>query len=307
MTGKMTVALALGAVTWACTGWAQQDDQSGTVVRYVGTKTGTAWARPCLLLVVAPRQGGGAADLVVPNRDPEARKFDPDPTVVEVVKKLKPGDLLQIRTSKLQGHQVLNFVQPYHPQPGEDDPYAFGFVQTIEGKISGQDSLGVSLSKGQKSQTVWLPNYKDKEGKWTPDEELAAAVKGFKKGDIVEVRLQSGGANPILKSISPYKPPEKAEFVKSLEQTVGEVTYLAAEVKKDGDSLQLLVPARKNERGEMVRDAELVGKVRALKAGQVVEFKSRQQGGQRFLVDVRATGERVTSRPVQEKPKGAAD
>lgn len=266
---------------------AAQDDTA--VVKYVGAKEGRAWSRPAMIVIVAPRDGRGTAELLVPNRNPEGRTLDPDPVVVNIVRDLKPGDLIEVRTGKLEGHNILRSIRPYKPKPGEDDPEAFTFVRVVEQKVGNQDVLGVELKKDAASQTVPVPNRTDDNGKPVPDPELAAKVRSFAKGDLVEVKVAREAGKIVLASIKAYKPPDRGKFVKSLEQKVEEEAFLAIEVAQDDQTTKtLLVPNHKDAKGQNVPDAELSAAVKKLRPGQTVLFRTRQDGQKTFLTEARA-------------------
>ena len=259
-----------------------------TVVKYVGAKQGRAWGQPVVLLVVAPRKGGRTASLVVPNQDPEAGKLNPNPLLVSLVKSLKPGDLIEIRTMKLRGQNILRSIGRYEPKPGEDDPKAFTFVKTAQPKIDGQQYLAVVLQKDRKFQTLLVPNRKDERGAPAPDEKLAEKVRKLVVGDVVEVEAARVGAQMQLKDLKPYKLPEKANFLKLITTRHAEQKHLAVRIRRhSGEADELLIPNRKNLTGKTVHDPELHAAARKLRAGQPVLFRIREELGQPWLAEIR--------------------
>ena len=220
------------------------EENTTSVVKYVGSKTAKIGGKEVMVVVVGPKQGAGAKEITVPNRDKDSKKLDPPSRIVDTVKELKPGDLIRVVTFVSDGRIMLEDIEKYQPQPGEDDPYAFTFVEFVEDKAAGGNRLGVKLKKDEKTVTVWLPKVKNAEGQMVPDEELAQAAGKFHEGDIVEVRVQGSGQTMTLKSIWEYKAPETAEFVKTSEQQVGEVNYLAVELKKDEQTTTVRISSR---------------------------------------------------------------
>jgi hypothetical protein len=267
------------------------------VVRFIGTRQGVAWGKPVLMLLVAPRQGGLVFDLVVPNRDLSASKLDPDPSMAGLARSLKRGDLIQVATFRHQGRDLISSFDVYVPQPGEDEPNVYRLVKTVPEPTR----LGVVLQKDERTLTVYVPSRRLDEGKWVQDEKIAAAVKGLKQGDLVEVHLEGS----VITRIGRYQPPEKAEFVRTFTEEVNEVTYQAVELRRGQESVTLLIPAGRNEGGGVVSDGQQVAKVRALKPGEVVQFTSRQQDGRSYLVDIKATSQRAVSRPTSETAQPA--
>ena len=272
------------------------DDQ---VVRYVGAQKGTAWGRPVLKLLLAQRYGRGVATVVVPSKDPMARKYNPSQTVVDVVKDLKRGDLVEISTAKFRGFTMLRSIRRYHPKPGEDDPDAFIFVKHLTQKVSGRDYMAVALKKRTRVQTILVPNRKNDDGKWVPDEKIAAQVKKLEADQIVEITIEKTAGRLYLKSIRPYQPPVKGSFVKLIaKKKVGEQECAAIVVKVDGSEREILIPNRKARGDKVVPDRKLLAAVKKLKADQPVECKTVEEDGQTWLARVKAL-----KKPPAPKPK----
>lgn len=269
------------------------------VVKYVGAEKGTAWGRPVMKLHLAERYGRGVATVVVPNKDRRARKYDPSPAMVDVVKDLKRGDLVEIRTTKLRGVTMLTFIRRYHPKPGEDDPDAFTFVKHLTQKVSGRDHMAVALKRGNRAQTILVPNRKNDEGKWVPDEKIAAQVKTLEANQIVEITIEKTAGKVLLKSIRPYKPPVKGSFVKLIaKKKVGEQEYAAIVVKVGASEREILIPNRKAGGDKMLPDQKLLAAVKKLKADQPVEYKTLAEDGQTWLARIEAVKKPPAPKPL---------
>ncbi len=270
---------------------AERPDQLSTqleVVRYLGAKEGRAWGQPVMLVLVAPRQGSGSATLVVPNRDPEARKLDPQPVILDLVKSLKPGDLIQVLTAEIERQRVLRFLRPYEPKPGEDDPNAFTFLKAVEEKAGGRECLAVTLEKDGNSQSVPLPEEKNEQGQLAPASRLAEQVRKLTDGELVEATVELVGGKIVLKDIKPYKPLVKGRFVKLTDVRQDEQKHLAVEVKLGEESRLLLIPKSKEDKDAAAREAELTAAAKKLRPGQPVLFRERKDGQQHWLEDIRA-------------------
>ena len=309
MTTRTAAVVLIGTVLAAC--WQAspaarrerdkpKDKPATEVVKYMGAQKGSAWGRPVMKLLLAPRYGQGVAKVVVPNKDRMARKFDPSPAVVKVVKGLKPGDLVEIRMVKFRGVNLLRSIRRYHPKPGEDDPNAFAFVKHLTRKISGREYLAVVLKKANRSQTILVPNRKNDEGKWVPDKDIAEQVRKLEADQIVEITVKKTAGKVFLNSIRPYEPPVKGSFVKLIpKKKVGEKEYAAIAVKVAVTEQEILIPNRKNRAGKTLPDPKLLAAVKKLKADQTVEFKTLKEEGQTWLVRIKVVKNQPSPRPTR--------
>jgi hypothetical protein len=218
---------------------------------------------------------------------------------VDVVKGLKRDDLVEISTTKFRGVTMLRFIRRYQPKPGEDDPDAFTFVKHVTQKVSGRDYMAVALKKGNRSQTILVPNRKDDEGKWAPDKDIADQVKKVEADQIVEITVDRAAGKVFLKSIRPYEPPVRGSFVKLIaKKKIGEAEYAAIVVKVNADEREILIPNRKVGADKMLPDMRLLAAVKKLKADQPVEYKTLEEDGQTWLSRIEAV-----KKPPAPKPK----
>ena len=193
---------------------------------------------------------------------------------------------------------MLRSIRRYHPKPGEDDPDSFTFVKHLTQKVSGRDHMAVALMKGNRAQTILVPNRKNDEGKWVPDEKVAEQVKKLEADQIVEITIEKTAGKIYLKSIRPYEPPVQGSFVKLIEKKkVGEKEYAAIVVKVDGSEREILIPNRKAGRDKMVPDRKLLAAVKKLKADQGVECKTLDEDGQTWLTRIRAVKKPPAPKP----------
>ena len=271
---RRTLLTCLASLLAAVTLTVAADAKPGeAVVKYAGYKQGAAWGRPCMILLVAPPAGGGQSELIVPNQNPMAMKYDPSPIVLDVVKNLKPGDLIKIRSSTGQGHTILNAISAYTLKPGEDEPNVYTFMEVKDSQPVGQVTYtGVTLGKLGASQLALVPNTKDKDGKLAPDEAILAAVKDLKKDSQVEVQLEKQGNLFVIKSIRAYAPPAQGEFVKTSQQKTEQGDVTVVEIKEAQKNVLAWVP-NVSVGGKSAPDAALMSAAKTLKPGQAVMYK----------------------------------
>lgn len=187
---------------------------------------------------------------------------------------------------------VVQDYRPYKLAEGEDQPGVFVLQRVVEETAGGQPRVGMELSKLGQSCTVWVPNRRGPDGSTGPDPDLERDVRALKKGSSVRVSATPSGRTAILKSASPYVPPQEGEFVETVTQKVGEHEYQGATFKTAAKTVTVLVPGKPGKNGEVLGDPKLSAVVRHLKAGQRVTFEVRETGGQTWLEDIRLGGTR---------------
>ena len=159
--------------------------------------------------------------------------------------------------------------------------------------------MAVALKKRTRVQTILVPNRKNDDGKWVPDEKIAAQVKKLEADQIVEITIEKTAGRLYLKSIRPYQPPVKGSFVKLIaKKKDGEQECAAIVVKVDGSEREILIPNRKARGDKVVPDRKLLAAVKKLKADQPVECKTVEEDGQTWLARVKAL-----KKPPAPKPK----
>jgi len=282
-----------------------KDKPKDTVVRYVGAKRGVVRGRPVLVLVVGPRQGSGAANLVVPNKDPMGKTFDPPDHVVKLVKELKRGDLLDVQTGKWMGHNMIQKIARHKSAPGEDDPNCFTFVKIVDRKVGQRIDKGVALTKFDKGQVVMIPSAKGDDGKPIPDAGLLAKAEQFKEGDLVEVKIRKDREGVMLVDIKAYVPVEKGVFVKLLIRKIDGADRLAAQIKVGRHTRTLLVPQTTDAKGKSGPDPKMRAALKALEYDQPVTFKARKEG--KYEVFLELAPDTDAKKPAKKPAKAPAD
>ena len=207
--------------------------------------------------------------------------------------KLQTGDLYTMSIVKHGTGYWVKSYKAYEVAAGEDQPGVFVLQRVVEETAGSQPRVGMELTKLGQSCTVWVPNRRGADGTYAPDADLEKEVRGLKKGGPVRVSAAPSGRTLILKSVSPYAPPQEGEFLQSVTQKVGEHEYLGATLKTDAGTVTVLVPGRPGPKGEVVGDRKLLAVVRHLKAGQRVTFEVREADGQTWLEDIRLGGQRT--------------
>lgn len=281
MTFRLTAAFSVLALATAFLPAAgdkpAEKEQPAAVYKFVGMKQAAAFGRPCWMVTVAPVAGGPAGELILPNKNGEARKLDPVEAYFDVVKAAKSGDLLEIELTRISNRPAIRAIKSYHPKPGEEEPGVFVFA----GKSRKGEQTVVNVTKYLQPFTLVVPSKKDAAGKMAPDAELLAAIDAVKDGDSVEVQA----AGQTLKSIKAYVPPRRVEFVKLVKQKVDDKEYSGMEIKEGGP---LLVNPKTH--------GALLGKLNTLTAGKEYLVKTTTEGGAEWLTDLKPA-------PKEDKPK----
>jgi len=260
-----------------------RSEARGEIVRFAGAKRGTAWSRPVLQVLVVPVAGGATRTLVVPNKNPMGRKFDPDPRILDLVKGLKKGDLLEVESAKFRGKIMVRKFDRFEPKPGEADPMGFVFLEAKTRKLRGAETLVVTLEKFRKTVTVIVPNRKDADGKGRPDPAMTATIDKLGVEDVVEIATAGRGKIRTLTYLAPYMAPIRCRFVKLVTTKTDTATTVALEVTDEEDkSQQIFLPTRRRGR-KRIPDAKLLAIAKRLKAGKLIEIKTRRDG-ERLLV-----------------------
>ncbi len=298
---RQALALALAAIALCAAEAAAQRSKMSTAqksrtitanVRYVGYKKGQAWGRPCLVLIVQTAKGR-KTDLTVPNRNPMAFKLDPAPQVAELVQRLTPGDIVQVRYGPFKGRNMLNMIKPVKLKA--DEPPYFTVVKTDTKKFGIQEHLYIVLSKGDQQAEVLVPNVRGEEGKWTPDPKIAEQVRKFKHGDHVDVEARKVGSRMYLKAIYPYAEPVVAQFVKTETREFDGRKHVCVLVSFDGLDDVILLP-NTGKGAAPSPDRALLTFVKRLRPGQKIQMTLQQDGEKSLL-------RKIAPAPAKPRPK----
>jgi len=258
---------------------AKKKPSGGIIVRYVGARRGAVLGRQFMILRVAPPlQQRRAAEIIVPNNNPTGKAYDPDAHMARIIKTLKRGDLIRVRTVTWdRTRQMLSTLAVYTLQPGDEDPDCFRYVQLTK-KTSGlRTDVGVSLEKFGVNKVVMIPASKGADGKWTPDAALLAKAKPFKAGDLVKITTERTRLGVVLKDIVKYTPVRTGRFVKIEPQQAGAVKFVVVVIRCADRQRRLRVPNRRNVKGKSVPDPALLAAVKELAPNQAVTFEARRE------------------------------
>jgi hypothetical protein len=278
-----------------------------TAFKFVSVREGQAWSQPQAAVTVANLQSGALTSLFYPGKSSKAKESKPDPKVMDLLKSLKPGDVVNIKGSELDGHHVLTFIDAYKPKVGEDEPGVFVFKGRTSQKIGAQSYAAVNVSKYFQSATVLIPHAKDASGKMVPDAALSAEIAKLNVGDAVFVQAEVLGQNVVLRAIQPYQAPLKAEFVKYTQKKANDDNSFAlVDVKTDSGAQTMRIPSVKVPSGSIVADAGLVSAASSLKAGQTVEYRARTDSVATWVVFLRPAAEQP-AKADQAKTEKVAD
>jgi hypothetical protein len=287
-------ALALMAVAVAAGGSVAAGAKTETLtVQYVGHRTGRAWGRTVMLLIVSPPKGKQTAALVVPNKDPMSHRLNPDPKVVKLVKTLKPGDLIEVRYQMSQGQKVLRQIRALKAKA--EEPAYFTVVKVGSREVAGQEHLYVLVDKGGKQAELLVPNARGPDGKWVPEEKLARQARTFSHGDKVDVRVKNAAGKLYLQGIYPHASPVIATFVKREMKDIDGERHLCVIVKDEDGRKTLTVPnAGKDAKGKAIPDRELSAAAGRFRFGHTVAYKLYTEGDKTYLRELL---------PAKPKPK----
>lgn len=218
--------------------------------------------------------------LIIPNTD--AVRYDPNPAMSELVKRLEAGVLITAAVTAEDGVATLNSLSVYTPKPGEDSPNGYVFVSSTPKDDTHE--LLVTLSKfGQTEQVRVAPEAED-HGTPQPDERVAGELHQVKAGDVVWIHLQPGKA-PALLEIVPWTEPRQGKLLKVVPAQVEDNNGYAVEIEDAGQTLRCLVPGRMQNK-RWVTDQRLLSDARKLRAKSDVLFRVRQAGSATYLLEI---------------------
>jgi hypothetical protein len=243
----------------------------------------------------------------------------PGQDMIDIVKDLKPGTLMKI-TATITGtgndicHWIdsVSAIKPDAPPPA--DPKAITFSKFTEALCGDQPKVTVLIKTGDKIDTLTVPNVEDNLGKWVPAPAIMAQIKEFKEGDKIEYTRQTAAdGQVVIKTIKPAGAPDKAQFVRMTDKTIGGEKFTAIEVRQGADKpVTLLVPNTRDDKGKPVMDdggnpvpdAMMLDAVKALVPDQMVEFKSKADNPNKVMLTEIKAVEAPTSGPADKAPDG---
>ena len=234
------------------------------------------------------------------------KKMEPNQELINVVKDLKPGDLLTLSViTKADGSGRYLDSATKQDGPIVDESKLPTFESSAEGMTAtGQPQVTVVIKLGDKNDTYTVPNVKDSAGKVGPDADILAEVKALTKGDKVDFKCQP--SSKILKSIKLVGAPDKAEFIKVADMvTIGAEKFMAIQIREGKDAKEkpvtLLVPNVKDDSGKPVPDAKISDEVKALTPGQMVLVKAKAENpGKIMLAEISPADKDAASKPADK-------
>jgi hypothetical protein len=189
----------------------------------------------------------------------------------QMLSDFKPGDLLTMDVDKKNRVHTLG---PYTLHVGEDKPNVYVFIESTTEKDSKDvDITLVKLYKLGKFLTVQAPKIP---GKSLPDPFVIDTIEKLKKGDTVEVLTRPGGTPLTILTFAPYIEPKSAVVAALAEADVAGGKTPLIQVTIDGNPISILIPGRKDEKGNWIPDAILSTAIKRYKNGDrvVVRFIS---------------------------------
>jgi hypothetical protein len=250
-------------------------------------------------------QTGAQVTLNYPGK-PVGKDSKPDPKVIDLLKSLKAGDIVNIKGGEVEGRHVLTSIDAFKPKPGEGEPGIFVFRRAVIRELSGiKDTKFTTIEVSKIFQTVTLviPMVKGEDGKPTPDPKLLAQVQTLKEGDSVFIAAEAIGRNIILRTIEPYTAPLKAEFVKYASKKASDGnSFATVDLKTDAGTETVNIPNVKNAEGYPIADKALMSTVTSLKPSQQVEYRLRKDESGSWLTLLRPAQEQTAKTGKVEKP-----
>ena len=289
--GIAALAAVLVALSALGPAWADESADANVVtriVKFAGTRESAITGRPMTMLSATSKYGGSPLDVAIPNADANARKADPLPAVMAVLKPLQKGDLIKVRYAGAPPRSVLIQVEKFTARPGEEDPEAYEFIRLTEANVAGQIRQTVLLRKADKDQTVQVFSKKDDANKLVADEAVLAQAGKLSAGDLVDAEITQAGGTAFLRGIYPYQAPKTATFVKAGSVKSDALTLALVELKADAQTSTVYVrpfgPAN-------APDPAMLGRTRSIQANASVSYKAVDDGGKQWLLDIRANAQ----------------
>jgi hypothetical protein len=251
-------------------------------------------------------QTGLLVTLNYPGKPAKGKDTKPDPNVIDLLKSLKAGDVVDIKGGEVEGRHVLRSIDAFKPKPGEDEPGVFVFRRMVVKELSGIKDIEFStieVSKVFQTLTIVIPMVKGDDGKLTPEPKLLAQVRKLKEGASVFISAEVIGQNIVLRTIEPYTAPLKAEFIKyASKKASDDKSFAAVDLKTDAGTETVSIPNVKNADGYAIADRALMAVVTSLKPSQTVEYRLRKDESGSWLTLLRPAQEKTAKTGKVEKP-----
>jgi len=249
---------------------ARAEDSEHMVVQYLGNEQGVDQAKKVMLVTVRPYGGRGTVTLPVPNKDDKKVDYNPIDAVANPIKEVKAEQYIEIEVhgggANKSQRPMLASVKPYKPAEGELVPNVYLFLNSAPHQEAGKTYTGVVLRKLGETITAALP------GGGSPDPKMMATLDAVKSQQAVEVTFASKGKIPLISTIDPYAPPEKATVVKTTEVEVEGQKADAVELTVKGKPVTAIVTGKMQGK-KWVPDSHVAQMVKRLKPDQPIEAR----------------------------------
>lgn len=256
------------------------EDPERMVVQYLGNEQGVDLGKKVMLVTVRPYGSRGAVTLPVPNKDEKKADYNPIDAVANPIKDLKPDQYIEIEVrgggANRSQRPMLASLKPYKTAEGELVPNVYLYQVSAPHQEAGKTYTGVVLRKLGETITAAVP------GGGSPDPKMMATLDSVKAQQPVEVTFVSKGKIPLIATIDPYAPPEKATVVKATEVEVEGQKADAVELTVKGKPVTAIVTGKMQGK-KWVPDARVVQMVKRLKPDQAIEARLVNEGDKTWL------------------------
>lgn len=253
--------------------------------------------------------------ITIPNTSAKSRTISPPAQVASLADKLKVGDPVRVSYDQLGSMRTYKAISPLAPTgvaPGKGkgkgkgkgrteaataaEPMTFTFSSTRKVRYNGTYYEAVTATKGSLSWTFLLPNTEvlssgggstgkspAAAGKPSPDPELLAKVKRYRRGDEVSLSYKPSNYVFLLSDIEAVQLSDEGTVTTNREIRSGRL-YRMVQVRA-ARTLVLCVPLEADDGGPAASQ-KLIAAAEALKPRQKVAFKYHKQGGRCLLDEI---------------------
>ena len=270
------------------------------LVRLVGTEVGRRWGEPVMLVHVRPVRGGRTVTLLIHNsgwkksgndtfrRNSAITQPEVPGALANVLKRHKPGDVIAVRVQTIDGLAVLHSARAHDGKPGEYEADSAFFVKAEQKQSGGgRTTTQVSLMKYGKTTVVPLMETQEKDDKGrtirTTRKDLAEAVAGLTKGDLVEVDMGTSRSSRAIRHIAPWQEPFVGQFAKLGQTEIDGAKHLTVEIRSSLGGMPLMIQQVTSDGVKYRDDYRMARFVKTLKPNQYVAFKTRTQDAKTIL------------------------
>ena len=239
--------------------------------RYKGQKTSGSGAAKSTVLLLEDLVSGRSASVYVP---------DDDTTVTDAVKDLAPGTPIEVLTERQKGRPTAVGINKSPLVPGEDRPNVYVLVAWDKQKQpDGKPIMAVKLRKFGREFTAVVPlTYNRGTDDWAAPGKVEYTLGRVETGDVLEAVLETKpGADPIVRDLFVYRPPEQGKFVEFTQKEMNGGATAAAftMLARDGVKVTVTLPGVErvvNGTRVLAPDPGQLRKVRSIKPDSEIEI-----------------------------------